>query len=65
MKLLELVDLDYERKVVLKSTMYSTETSTQIYTVPDAVHHYMKLKYSYRNFKKAKAFLKDLVEYED
>jgi hypothetical protein len=33
--------------------------------VPDAVHHYFKLRIIYKNYKRAKEFLKDLVEYDD
>jgi hypothetical protein len=64
MKLVELVELGYDQRVVLKSTMNRVDTSTEVYSVPDAIHHYLKLKTVNKKYKEASKFLKDLVEYD-
>lgn len=65
MKLEDLVEMNSDGKVAMKSTMYKTDKGTITYPVSDACQHYLYLKLIDKNTRKANEFVNDLVEYHD
>jgi len=68
MKLEELIFIEPDQRIAIKSTMNQVDTGTRVYTASEACQHYLQLKHRDKNIKsynQANKFLKDLVEYDD